>query len=145
MASCVDADRGLDRIGFDSGILAEIGFPEPAGRGGAVRHGEGAVASSQSSGKHVDPRRDDRCDVLQEVVRCSEAEVLREFVTPCEALVRVAPEAKRTGIRSVDVSRLAERDEVHVDASFGDVEESEHESEIILACFVDSDRSTMRG
>ena len=58
-ACCVDADGGLDWVGVDSGVLFKIGFSEPACGGGAVPHGEGAVASIQSSGEHVDPWGDD--------------------------------------------------------------------------------------
>jgi hypothetical protein len=45
----------------------------------------------------------------------------------------------------IDVSRLAERIEIHVDPLLGNVEEVEHESEIRLTRLVDLDQSTVGG
>jgi len=45
----------------------------------------------------------------------------------------------------IDVSRLAERDEIHADPLLGNIEETEHESEIRLTRLVDLDRSTVGG
>ncbi len=58
---------------------------------------------------------------------------------PCESLVRVASEAKRTRIRAVDVSRLVESNEVHVDSVLGDVKDLKHEVQIVSANFADAD------
>ncbi len=71
--------------------------------------------------------------------------VLWDFETPCKTFVRIATEAKRAGIRSIDVSRLAEHDEIHVDPLLGNVEELEHESEIHLTRLIDLDQSMVGG
>ncbi len=45
----------------------------------------------------------------------------------------------------IDVSRLAERNEIHADPFLGNVEELEHDSEIRLTRLVDLDQSTVGG
>jgi hypothetical protein len=70
---------------------------------------------------------------------------LWDFKMPCKALIQIATEAKLAGIGSINVSRLAERDEIHVDPLLGNVEESEHELEICLTRLVDFDQSTVGG
>ena len=74
-----------------------------------------------------------------------ETKVLWDFKTPYKAVVRIATEAKRAGIRSIDVSWLAECDEIHADPLLGNVEEMKHESEICLTRLVDLDRLTVGG
>ena len=83
----VDANGCLDWVGINSGELSEVGLAEPTSGRGAVRHREGTVASIQSSGHHVDPRGDYRCNVLQEVVRCTEAKFFWDLKVPCKTFV----------------------------------------------------------
>ena len=65
MATChLDAHRGLDGI---FGVFLEVCPPTPPLGGGAVRHGEAAVALAQSPCKDLDPDGDDTREMLEEV------------------------------------------------------------------------------
>ena len=58
---------------------------------------------------------------------------------PSKTFVQISPKAKRTRIRPINVSQPAERDEVHVDAPFCNLEEIKHYDQVIPAGLVDSD------
>ena len=62
-----------------------------------------------------------------------------------KAFVQMATKVKWTGVRSIDVSRFAEHDEIHVDSLLSSVKEFEHELEIRLTRLVDSDQLTVSG
>ncbi len=50
---------------------------------------------------------------------------------PSKSFVQVAPKAERAGVQPIDVSWLAEHDKVHVNALFKNVDEMEHEEQVI--------------
>ena len=64
---------------------------------------------------------------------------------PAKPFVRVAPKAKRAGIQPIDMCRLAERNEVHVNSLLGNVKELEHEKQIIPAIAADADQAAVCG
>jgi len=96
VATChLDAHRGLDGI---FGVFLEVCPPTPPLGGGAVRHGEAAVALAQSPCKDLDPDGDDAREVLEEVVGGAEPEVGGEVEPPGEAKVGVPAQTKGAGV-----------------------------------------------
>ncbi len=71
MACRLDSDPCLDGIGIIPDDLLEVGLAEPSCQCRAVGHQEGTIPSTQAAGQHVDPRRNDGHNVLEEVVGCS--------------------------------------------------------------------------
>ncbi len=71
MACHLDLDPRLDGIGITPNDLSEVGLAEPSCQRRTVGHQEGTIPSTQVASQHVDPRRNDGRDVLEEVVGCS--------------------------------------------------------------------------
>ena len=79
LAGDLYADGGFDRR---LTVLLEVCFPRPAGGGGAVSHRECAIVAVQAACQDIHPDRYDRRNVLEEIVRGTEAEVGREIKAP---------------------------------------------------------------
>ncbi len=105
----------------------------------AVGHQQGTDAFLDPSSKLVNPWHDNGQNVLQEVVRGAEWQIFGDLKLPQVSLVWASAKAKGARIRLVNMHRGAKCNEIHVYSLLCNLQEVQHQDQVVNATLVDLD------